>query len=146
MMRLPVTNLPVPAPPAPPATPAVAPAVVRTVVARPDIAPPDNRPAKRRAPAGHRVAGPPVQRRGGLRRAPKSFYESVLGLHRIRPNGIQRILLIEGSAVVGVVIALADVASAWVIPVLPAAVAGVVKFEDVVATVLSRAPTPGVQR
>jgi hypothetical protein len=146
MMRLPVTNLPVPAPPAPPT-----PAVTRTVaaprvVAPTAIAPPDNRPAKRRAPAGHRVAVPPVRRRGGLRRAPRSFYESVLGLHRIRPNGIQRILLIEGSAVVGVVISLADMASAWVIPVLPAAVAGVVKFEDSVATVLSRAPRPGVQR
>ena len=138
MMRLPVTNLPVPAPPA---SPAVASAVARTVVA-----PAPRRPAKRRAPAGHRVAVAPAHSRRGLRRAPKSFYQSVLRLHRIRPNGIQRVLLIEGSAVVGVVIALADVASAWVIPVLPAAVAGAVKFEDVVATVLSRAATPGVQR
>jgi hypothetical protein len=71
-------------------------------------------------------------------RASRPLYQSILRLQRFRPSGVQRILLIEGSAATGIVVALADIASAWVILILPIVVAGVVKFEDVVATALDR--------
>ena len=118
MMRLPVTNLP-------PAI--VVPDVQRRDAPRPVTVRPRSHERPRPLPVV--PAAPP---------ASGSFYQSLLRLHRFRPTGLQRILFLEGSVVVGTVLALADVASAWIIPVLPAAVAVVVKFEDVVASALAR--------
>ncbi len=74
------------------------------------------------------------------------LYPRLLRLRNIHPNAWQRAVLGEGMAVVGVLLALADLASAWSIVVLPVAVAGVVKAHDLVSGVLGqsseKAPTP----
>ncbi|MCW2669971.1 MAG: hypothetical protein QOJ48_1861 [Frankiales bacterium] len=79
------------------------------------------------------------------------LYPRLLRLQNVHPNAWQRALLGEGMAVVGVLLALADLASAWSIVVLPVAVALVVKAHDVVSGLLARpvaapdsekAPTP----
>ena len=67
------------------------------------------------------------------------LYPRLLRLKHVHPNGWQRAVLGEGMALVGGVLALADVASAWSVVVLPVAVAGVVKAHDVLAGLL-RAP------
>jgi hypothetical protein len=59
------------------------------------------------------------------------LYWRVLRLRHVRPNSWQRALFFEGSLAVAVVLVLADLASAWLLLVLPAAVAAVVKGNDV---------------
>ena len=61
------------------------------------------------------------------------LYPQLLQLKHVHPNAWQRAVLGEGMAVLGGLLALADVASAWSILVLPAAVAVVVKAHDVLA-------------
>jgi hypothetical protein len=61
------------------------------------------------------------------------LYPQLLRLKNVHPNAWQRAVLGEGMALVGALLALADVASAWSIVVLPVAVAGVVKAHDVLA-------------
>ncbi|MCW2674846.1 MAG: hypothetical protein JWP14_3435 [Frankiales bacterium] len=78
------------------------------------------------------------------------LYPRLLRLQNVHPNAWQRAVLGEGMAVVGVLLSLADLASAWSIVVLPVAVALVVKAHDVVtgllgnpsATDSEKAPTP----
>ena len=74
------------------------------------------------------------------------LYPRLLRLRNIHPNAWQRAVLGEGMAVVGVLLSLADLASAWSILVLPVAVAGVVKAHDLVSGLLGpgseKAPTP----
>ena len=74
------------------------------------------------------------------------LYPRLLRLRNIHPNSWQRAVLGEGMAVVGVLLSLADLASAWSIVVLPVAVAGVVKAHDLVSGLLAqsseKAPTP----
>lgn len=117
MMRLPVTNVPATIPTATKPSPA--------------------RRAVRLARFPSASSGMAGAQRRRIARRHRSFYLSILRLNRLRPSGLQRILLIEGSLVAGIVIALADVASAWIVLVLPLLVAATVKFEDVVATALS---------
>jgi hypothetical protein len=66
------------------------------------------------------------------------LYPQLLQLKHVHPNAWQRALLGEGMAILGGLLALADVASAWSILVLPVAVAVVVKAHDVLAGVLAR--------
>ena len=66
------------------------------------------------------------------------LYPRLLGLQNVHPTAWQRAVLGEGMALVGVVLALADVASAWSILVLPIAVGVVVKAHDMLAGVLQR--------
>jgi flagellar biosynthesis GTPase FlhF len=66
----------------------------------------------------------------------RPFYSALLDLRHIEPNGVQRALLAEGSIVAGILLALGDVASAWVILALPVTVAVVVKAHDVVSGLL----------
>ena len=61
------------------------------------------------------------------------LYPQLLRLKNVHPNAWQRALLGEGMAVLGGLLALADVASAWSIVVLPVAVGAVVKAHDVLA-------------
>ena len=68
--------------------------------------------------------------------AKEPLYPKLLRLHHVHPNAWQRALLGEGMALVGVLLALADLASAWSIVVLPVLVAVVVKAHDVLAGVL----------
>jgi hypothetical protein len=62
----------------------------------------------------------------------RTWYATVLRLRRVRLHWLVRALYLEGAAVVGIVLYLADAASAWVIVALPAAVAVAVKIYDVV--------------
>jgi hypothetical protein len=74
----------------------------------------------------------------------KPFYPQLLHLQNVHPNAWQRAVLGEGMALLGGLLALADLASAWSFVVLPVAVAGVVKAHDLIAGVLktTKAPTP----
>jgi hypothetical protein len=66
------------------------------------------------------------------------LYPQLLGLKHVHPNAWQRALLGEGMAILGGLLALADVASAWSILALPIAVAAVVKAHDLLAGHLAR--------
>ena len=68
----------------------------------------------------------------------KPLYPTLLHLQHVHPNAWQRAVLGEGMAVVGGIAALADLASAWSVVVLPVAVAVVVKAHDVLAGLLGR--------
>ena len=69
--------------------------------------------------------------------AKEPLYPRLLGLKNVHPNGWQRATLVEGMALLGGLAALADLATAWAPVILPVAAAGVVKFHDVLAGVLS---------
>ncbi len=62
--------------------------------------------------------------------AKKPLYPRLLRLQHISPSAWQRAVLGEGALGVGVLLAMADLASAWSVVVLPAAVAAVVKAHD----------------
>lgn len=67
------------------------------------------------------------------------LYPRLLHLQNIHPNAWQRAVLGEGMAGVGALLAMADLASAWSIVVLPVAVGAVVKAHDLLAGYLRRA-------
>ena len=71
-------------------------------------------------------------------REKKPLYPQLLQLRNVHPNAWQRAVLGEGMIVVGGLLALADVASAWSMLVLPVAVGAVVKAHDVLAGHLAR--------
>ena len=78
-----------------------------------------------------RPSAPPTRTRLPL-------YSRLLRLRHVRPNGWQRALLAEGALALGVLLVLADLASAWTLVVLPLAVAAVVKAHDALAGLLAR--------
>lgn len=78
--------------------------------------------------------------------ARRPIYVRLLDLHHVRPSGWQRAALGEGSVIVAVLVVLADLASAWLLVVLPLAVAAVVKGHDVLAAGLQPVGGPGGQR
>lgn len=61
------------------------------------------------------------------------FYPRLLQLKNIHPNALQRALLGEGMTLAGLLLSMADLASAWSILVLPAGMAIVVKAHDQLA-------------
>lgn len=61
------------------------------------------------------------------------LYPRLLRLQHIHPNSWQRALLGEGMIGAGGLLAMADLASAWSMVVLPVAVGGVVKAHDLLA-------------
>src|SRR4051812_12458034 len=65
--------------------------------------------------------------------ARKPLYPRLLRLRNIHPNAWQRALLGEGALAVAVLLVLADLATAWILVVLPVAVALVVKAHDLLA-------------
>ncbi len=71
--------------------------------------------------------------------AKRPLYPRLLHLQHVHPNAWQRAVLGEGAAGVGALLAMADLASAWSIVVLPVAVAAVVKAHDLLAGYLRRA-------
>ncbi len=98
--------------------------------------------------------GEPEQRRRlfGRLLAPKEtdteaprepLYPRLLRLRHVYPSGVHRALLVEGTAFVGLLGALADKASWWAPVVLPAAAAVVVKFHDVIAGIVGPRPPRG---
>ena len=69
--------------------------------------------------------------------AKKPFYPQLLRLRHIHPNAWQRAFLGEGMALLGGLLAMADLASAWSILGLPLAVGVVVKCHDLLAGALN---------
>jgi len=67
------------------------------------------------------------------------LYPRLLRLKHVHPNAWERAVLGEGMAVLGALLAMADVASAWSVVALPAGVAVVVKAHDVLAGRLQEA-------
>ena len=76
----------------------------------------------------------------------KPLYPRLLRLRHIAPNAWQRAALGEGAIGVGVLLAMADLASAWTIVALPVAVAAVVKAHDALQGLLDRGEVPPVSR
>lgn len=68
--------------------------------------------------------------------ARRPIYPVLLRLNNIHLSAWQRAALGEGMALVGALLAMADLASAWSIVVLPLAVAVVVKAHDLMAGLL----------
>ncbi|CAN5278021.1 hypothetical protein BH24ACT10_BH24ACT10_14210 [soil metagenome] len=64
------------------------------------------------------------------------LYPRLLRLQHVHPNSWQRAVLFEGALAVGVLLALAELASIWTVVVLPLAVAGVVKAHDLLQGLL----------
>jgi hypothetical protein len=65
-------------------------------------------------------------------------YSRMLRLRHVRPGGVLCLLFFEGAIAVGVLLALAELASWWSVAVLPVTVAAMVKVNDVVAGALGR--------
>jgi hypothetical protein len=66
------------------------------------------------------------------------LYPRLLRLRHISPNAWQRAALGEGAIGAGVLLAMADLASAWTIVALPVAVAAIVKGHDLLQGLLDR--------
>jgi hypothetical protein len=69
-------------------------------------------------------------------RTDRPLYCRLLHLKHVRPNSWQRAALGEGAIAVAGILVLADLASLWVLPALPLAVAVVVKGHDLLAGLL----------
>lgn len=72
----------------------------------------------------------------------RPLYARLLRLHRLRPGPVLCFIFLEGAIALGVLLALANLASWWTVLALPAAVAVMVKLNDVVASATSRPPKP----
>lgn len=70
----------------------------------------------------------------------RTWYIRLLRLRRVRPGFWTETLFVYGSALVGLVLYLGDLATAWTILVLPIAVAAAVKGYDLVASALPDDP------
>jgi hypothetical protein len=81
---------------------------------------------------------------GRTRRANRPLYARVLRLHRLRPGPLLCFMFFEGTIALGILLALAELASEWVVLVLPLSVAAMVKFNDVVAVALARSSVPAI--
>ena len=72
------------------------------------------------------------------KKAKKPLYPRLLRLQHVHPNAWQRAALGEGAIGVGVLLSMADLATAWTIVALPVAVAAIVKAHDVLQGLLDR--------
>jgi hypothetical protein len=80
-------------------------------------------------------------RRAGLSREPERhqpLYARMLGLKHLTPSGFLCFAFLEGSIVLGILLALAELVSWWGVLVLPLTVALMVKLNDVVAGAVSQ--------
>ncbi|MFU8874805.1 hypothetical protein [Micromonospora sp. SL4-19] len=68
----------------------------------------------------------------------RPLYARVLGLRFVNPGGVLCFLFFEGAVALAVLLALAELVSWWAVLVLPAAVAAMVKLNDMVAEVAIR--------
>jgi hypothetical protein len=80
--------------------------------------------------------------RRGEARTP--LYARLLRLRHVAPSGFLCFLFLEGTVVLGALLALAELVSWWGVLVLPATVALMVKLNDVIAGALSRSVAPVV--
>lgn len=78
------------------------------------------------------------------RKDKKPLYPRLLGLRHVHPNAWQRAALGEGAIGAGVLLAMADLASAWSIVALPVAVAVIVKAHDLLQGLLDRGTVPPI--
>ncbi|MFJ6199683.1 hypothetical protein [Micromonospora sp. NPDC092111] len=78
----------------------------------------------------------------------RPLYARLLGLRFLNPGGVLCFLFFEGAVALAVLLALAELVSWWAVPVLPLAVAVMVKLNDVVAerVVRSAALVPEQER
>lgn len=76
----------------------------------------------------------------------RPLYARVLGLQYLRPSGLLCFLFFEGSIVLGTLLALAELVDWWVVLVLPATVAAMVKLNDVVAGAVAYSASAAVPR
>ena len=72
--------------------------------------------------------------------AKRPLYPRLLRLRHLTLSAWQRALLGEGAVAFVLLLVAADLATAWTLLVLPAAVAGVVKANDLLAGALAAAP------
>lgn len=63
----------------------------------------------------------------------RSWYARLLGLRYLRPSGMLCFLYFEGAITLAILLALAELVTWWAVVVLPAAIAGIVKINDVIA-------------
>ncbi|WP_407651423.1 hypothetical protein [Actinoplanes sandaracinus] len=75
-------------------------------------------------------------------RANQPLYARALRLRHLAPSGLLCFVFLEGTVVLGVLLALAELVSWWGVIVLPVTVALMVKFNDLVAGALT--PRPAV--
>lgn len=68
----------------------------------------------------------------------RPLYARALGLRFVNPGGVLCFLFFEGSVVLAVLLALAELVSWWAVLVLPAVVAAMVKLNDAVAEMVIR--------
>lgn len=78
----------------------------------------------------------PIVSAAAGKKAKKPLYPRLLRLQHVHPNAWQRAALGEGAIGVGVLLSMADLATAWTIVALPVAVAAVVKAHDVLQGLL----------
>ncbi|TAL19056.1 MAG: hypothetical protein EPN99_10765 [Frankiales bacterium] len=83
-------------------------------------------------------ASVPVVSAAEGRKAKKPLYPRLLRLQHVHPNAWQRAALGEGAIGVGVLLSMADLATAWTIVALPVAVAAIVKAHDLLQGLLDR--------
>ena len=63
----------------------------------------------------------------------RPFYARVLGLQYLRPTGLLCFFFFEGAIALATLLALAELVTWWAVLVLPAAIAVMVKINDVIA-------------
>lgn len=81
-----------------------------------------------------------------MTRDSRPLYARALRLRHVHPSSLLCFLFFEGMIALGVLLALAELVTWWAVPVLPVAVAGMVKVNDLLAGALaapSRAGRPG---
>lgn len=83
-------------------------------------------------------ASVPVVSAAEGRKTKTPLYPRLLRLQHVHPNAWQRAALGEGAIGVGVLLSMADLATAWAIVALPVAVAAIVKAHDVLQGLLDR--------
>jgi hypothetical protein len=77
-------------------------------------------------------------RHGRVSRPRRPWYSRVLRLRNLYLSNVWCVVLFEGSVALAVLMALTELVSWWVVLILPLAVAGMVKLNDVIAGALSR--------
>ncbi|MGW3605648.1 hypothetical protein [Micromonospora sp. NPDC005161] len=68
----------------------------------------------------------------------RPLYARLLGLRFVNPGGVLCFLFFEGTVALAVLLALAELVTWWAVLVLPAAVAVMVKLNDMVAAIVVR--------
>lgn len=69
-----------------------------------------------------------------------NFYHRLLRLRHYRPGPVATVVLFEGSIIVSIVLALAEILDWWGVLAVPIAVAAAVKLNDIVAGLAIHTP------